>query len=196
MDSAIHEILEFWFGPLTDQGLCAQPRNALWFQSSASTDAHCREQFGGYLEAGIQGELAHWTESNEGLIALIVLLDQFSRNIHRGTPAAFAGDEMALGYALEAIKTGRDKQLPAIHRAFLYMPLEHCEAIDMQEECVALFETLARAVPDEQIVSFSRFAVAHRDVIAQFGRFPHRNAILGRQSSAAELEHLEAHGGF
>lgn len=196
MDAAITEILDFWFGPLTEQGLCAQPRNALWFQSSKETDAYCKERFGKHLERASNDELAHWQTSDEGLIALIILLDQFSRNIHRGTPAAFESDALALRYAIKAVNTGREQQLPAIHRAFLYMPLEHCESLEMQEQCVTLFEKLAEEVPDEQIISFTRFAAAHRDVIARFGRFPHRNDILGRQSSPEERAHLESHGGF
>lgn len=196
MDSKIGEILDFWFGHLNDQGLCAEPRHALWFQSNPETDAYCRESFGTHLAMASAGELQHWADSDEGLAALTILLDQFSRNIHRGKAEAFASDAVALSNSLEAINAGRDKALPPIHRAFLYMPLEHCESLGMQEQCVALFEQLAREVPDEQIRSFTRFAVAHHDVIARFGRFPHRNEILGRPSSPEELEHLKTHGGF
>ncbi|MFK7976921.1 MAG: DUF924 family protein, partial [Halioglobus sp.] len=171
-------------------------RNALWFQSSAETDAYCTRAFAQHLEKAAKGELRHWAETNDGLVALIVLLDQFSRNIHRGSAKAFEGDTEALELAETAINAGRDKQLPAIHRAFVYMPLEHCEDLQTQEQCVALFDQLAKAVPDEQIESFARFAIAHRDVIALFGRFPHRNEMLGRSSTPEELEHLQKHGGF
>ena len=116
--------------------------------------------------------------------------------IHRGSAGAFAGDARALALAQHCIVTGHYRRLPAIHQAFLYMPLEHCEDLEVQEECVSLFEELGAVTGLERIADFTRFAVAHRDVIARFGRFPHRNDILGRPSTAEELEYLKVHGGF
>lgn len=196
MDDAIQKILDFWFGPLHPSGLCAKERHTLWFSTNADTDAQCRKKFGDHLIQARAGRLNHWKETDDGLTALIVLLDQLSRNIHRGTPEAFSADPAALALALEAIAAGRDKTLAPIYRAFVYMPLEHSENLVLQAQCVSLFEALAMAVPDEQMASFARFARAHHDVIAKFGRFPHRNEILGRASTVQEIEHLKKHGGF
>jgi uncharacterized protein (DUF924 family) len=192
----IDEIHDFWFGELDENGLCASDRSALWFGANDTTDTHCRARFGAALAQALRGELDRWAETDRGLIALIVLLDQFSRNIHRGTAQAFAGDPHALALAQEAIHDGRHRQLPLIHRVFLYLPLEHCEDLAVQEQAVALFTALAQSTSLPQFEQFTRYAAAHRDVIARFGRFPHRNAILGRASSAAELAWLAAHGGF
>jgi len=192
----IEEIHEFWFGELDDNGLCASDRHALWFGASEVTDAQCRERFGAPLALALAGKLGHWTQTDRGLVALVVLLDQFTRNIHRETALAFAGDPLALALSQEAITSGRHRHLPAIHRVFLYLPLEHCENLAVQEQCVELFAQLARQHDDPQFASFLRYAAAHRDVIARFGRFVHRNTLLGRESTAAELAYLEQHGGF
>ncbi len=142
------------------------------------------------------GGLQDWEASDRGLVALVVLLDQFTRNIYRGTPAAFSGDARALALAQHCIVHGHHQRLPAIHQVFLYLPLEHAEDLDVQEECVSLFEELAGITGLAQIADFTRYAVAHRDVIARFGRFPHRNDILGRTSTAEELDYLKTNGGF
>ena len=196
MTTTIADIHAYWFGELDERGLAAPQRHALWFKASAQTDRDCRERFGKLVAAAVAGDLQDWEQADDGLVALILLLDQFTRNIHRGTARAFAGDARALSLAREAVTSGRYRRLPAIHQAFLYMPLEHCEDLATQHECVALFEALAAVTGDELIANFTRYAVAHRDIIATFGRFPHRNAILGRTSSAAELAHLQQHGGF
>ncbi|CAA0090919.1 Uncharacterised protein [Halioglobus japonicus] len=196
MEKTIDAIHNFWFGELDENGLCTTDRHALWFGASDATDALCRKQFGAALEQALAGELQDWAQTDRGLLALVVLLDQLSRNIHRNTARAFAGDPSALWLAQTTIASGRHLQLPAIHRVFLYLPLEHCEDLAVQEKSVALFDALADKAGDAQFDSFSRFAIAHRDVIAQFGRFPHRNAALGRRSSAEELAYLKKHGGF
>ena len=191
--SAIHA---YWFGELDEAGMCAQDRNTLWFTASQENDQKVRENFGESVDQALAGKLGSWPERDEGLVALVILLDQFTRNIYRGTAQAFAGDPVALGLAQRTIESGHYQRLPAIHQVFLYMPLEHCENPEVQEECVTLFEELAAITGNPQIESFTRYAIAHRDVIAQFGRFPHRNALLGRESTAAELEYLQTHGGF
>src|SRR6056297_770624 len=193
-EDAIEAIHDFWFGELDADGLTHSDRSSLWFKADPATDAACRQRFGTDLARARSGELAHWSDSDRGLVALVVLLDQFSRNIHRGTPQAFAADARALALSRICIDTARDTRLPAIHRVFMYLPLEHCEDLATQRECVALFSGLADAHPGT--ADFLRFAIAHREVIEQFGRFPHRNAILGRPSTAAELEYLETHRGF
>lgn len=192
----IEDIHDFWFGDVDDRGICKTDHHGLWFGADDATDDICRDRFGASLSLALAGKLDTWTQSDRGLVALVVLLDQFSRNIHRTTAHAFAGDARALALAQDAISSGRHLRLPAIHRVFLYLPLEHCEVLAVQERSVALFAELAALTGHPQFASFSQYAVAHRDVIARFGRFPHRNAILGRASSAAEMDYLEQHGGF
>jgi uncharacterized protein (DUF924 family) len=191
--TAIHQ---FWFGALDDAGFASPEQNGLWFSAGAETDATVRSRFGDTVSRALAGKLDHWAEEDSGLIALVLLLDQFTRNIFRGTPQAFAGDAMALDLARQAIATGRHTALPPIHQVFLYMPLEHCEELATQEVCVRLFAELASITRAEAVNGSARFAEAHRDVIARFGRFPHRNAILGRESSPEEQAYLEKHGGF
>jgi uncharacterized protein (DUF924 family) len=199
--AAINDIHDFWFGELDEAGMCDQDHQRLWFTASPETDAHCRSRFGELVAQALRGDLDGWVDSgwshgDQGLVTLVLLLDQFTRNIYRDTAAAFAGDPAALALAQRAIETGRYQRLPAIHQVFLYMPLEHCEDPEIQDECVTLFEELSAVTGSEQVAGFTRYALAHRDVIAQFGRFPHRNAILGRESTPAELAYLEQHGGF
>jgi uncharacterized protein (DUF924 family) len=195
-DTIVNEILMYWFGPLDNEGLSAPAQHGLWFKSSLETDQKCAALFRSSVEQAIAGKLDHWAKSGQGLIALILLLDQFPRNIYRGSANAFSGDDQSLSLATQAIAMNRHKDVPLIHRVFLYLPLEHSEDLAVQEQCVALFEELASTTGLEQMTGFSRYAIAHRDVIAQFGRFPHRNAILQRQSTAAEIEHMATHGGF
>ena len=175
--------------------MCVEDRHRLWFGSDAHTDSECLRLFGACLERALAGELDHWAREDRGLVALVVVLDQFSRNIHRGTARAFAGDSRALALASAAIDSNRQRRLPRIHRVFTYLPLEHAEDLAQQSRCVQLFDELA-AGGDPQLVQFARYAHAHRDVIARFGRFPHRNALLGRSSSEEEERHLQSHGGF
>jgi uncharacterized protein (DUF924 family) len=196
LTETINEILSFWFGGLDDCGMSASSQHSLWFTSSVETDQICRKRFGRLVEQAVAGELDHWSQTDSGIMALTILLDQLPRNIYRGTPDAFSGDEKALELAQTTIVAGRHQHLPAIHQVFLLLPLEHCENLDIQEESVELFSELTDIAGSEAIAGFSRYAVAHRDVIAQFGRFPHRNAILGRASSQEELEYLATHGGF
>ena len=196
MNKDVEAIHAYWFGGLDEAGMCATDRNALWFSADAQDDAHCRERFDTLVEQAVAGALDAWATQDASLVALLVLLDQFTRNIYRGTAQAFSGDSRALALAQDTIASGHYQRLPAIHQVFLYMPLEHCEDPEVQEECVTLFEELAAVTGNAQIASFTRYAVAHRDVITRFGRFPHRNAILGRESSPQELAYLEQHGGF
>jgi uncharacterized protein (DUF924 family) len=196
MDPQIEAVHDFWFGPLDEAGLCAPEQHDLWFKSSDEIDAAIRARFGELTGRATAGQLEAWEDSDAGAVALVILLDQFNRNIHRGTPAAFAGDERALALAQHYIETGHYRRLPAIHQGFLYMPLEHTEDLEVQEACVTLFQELAAITGNQMIADYVRYAIAHRDVIARFGRFPHRNAILGRTSTPAELAYLEKHGGF
>jgi uncharacterized protein (DUF924 family) len=196
MIETINTIVDYWFGELDEQGLSAPEQHALWFKSSLDTDRYCLRHFGDLVEQAIGGELDHWADSDRGLIALIVLLDQFPRNIFRGTARAFSGDSLALALALRTIKAGDHRALPAIHQVFLYLPLEHSENLEVQQQCLELFAVLKASSDHEKIAGFEQYALAHRDVIARFGRFPHRNTILGRPSTEAELTFMETHAGF
>lgn len=196
MEELINDILMFWFGPLSEEGLSEPEQHALWFKSSKDTDRVCEERFGSLVGRAISGNLDGWASSDTGLIALLLLLDQFPRNIFRGTAAAFSGDSRSLVFARRAIADNRHLNIPLIHRVFLFLPLEHSENLDLQHQCVSLFEEMAKATELAQMTDFSRYAIAHRDVIAKFGRFPHRNAMLGRTSTPDEKKHLETHRGF
>ncbi len=196
MTDPIDAIHDFWFGALGADGLPDPEKDRLWFVKRAETDTLIARHYADLLAQAATGELDHWADTDRGLIALVVLLDQFSRNIHRNSAAAFTADERALGLALAAIDAGRDASLPLIHRVFLYLPLEHAEDLATQERCVALFEALAAENDSERVRGFADYAHAHRDVIARFGRFPHRNDLLGRATSPQERAYLEEHGGF
>jgi uncharacterized protein (DUF924 family) len=196
MHEAIRHILDFWFGPLDAAGMSDPDREKRWFRGGADIDRHCREHYTGLVESAVAGGLTGWSDSAEGLLARVLLLDQFTRNIYRGTPAAFAGDELAIALARDAVATGRDRGMPTIHRVFLYVPYEHSEQLAIQDEGVALFDELLASSGQAVVAGYRDYAIAHRDVIARFGRFPHRNAILGRESSPEELAHLRQHGGF
>ena len=196
MDSAIDDIHAFWFGELDAAGMSSAQHRQLWFRKSEDTDRSCRERFGALVADAVAGGLVDWPDSDRGLVALVLLLDQFTRNIYRDTARAFAGDARALSLAQSAISAGIHQRLPTIHQVFLYMPLEHSEDRAVQAQCVALFKELAAACGHSDIEDFTRYAKAHRDVVERFGRFPHRNALLGRESTTAERDYLEKHGGF
>jgi len=195
----IGNILEFWFGELDADGMASGEKGELWFRSSESLDNEIRRRFGTDVALALAGSLDNWSRRDDGLIALTLLLDQFTRNIDRGSPAAFRGDEAALRLVRAAVGAGRDRVLPTIHRVFLYIPFEHAEDLAAQDEGLACFDRLLADCPAptrDRVSGFRRYAQAHRDVIARFGRFPHRNKLLGRTSTDAELEHLQNHGGF
>lgn len=126
-DQCIAQILGFWFGELDNDGMCDPARNKLWFQSTAAGDRYIQEIFGTAVRTALKGKLDHWAQHGDGLVALVLLLDQFTRNIYRGTAAAFAGDPAALPLVETARKTRADLDLPVIYRVFLYVPYEHCE---------------------------------------------------------------------
>jgi len=194
---SIDETLAFWFGPLSADGLAENGRFELWFNKDDEVDAEIRRRFGSQLASAMAGELNHWRETPDGLLALVITLDQFSRNLFRNTPRAFAGDPLALTLALEAIGRGQDRSLPTVQRAFLYMPLEHSEELSVQDQCISCFESLVMdATPAARPLAktFLGFAHKHRDVILRFNRYPHRNGVLGRQSTPEELEFLSQPG--
>jgi uncharacterized protein (DUF924 family) len=178
-------ILDFWFGAPGTESYDTDRK--IWFEADAGFDADVRRRFAADLDRAAAGAHDAMAGTPEGALALTILLDQFPRNIHRGTPAAFAYDGKALATARRALDAGYDASLPAVQRPFLYLPLEHSENLADQERSVDLF----RAHGDEEKLDY---AIRHRDVIARFGRFPHRNAILGRASTPEEAAFLEQPG--
>lgn len=191
------DILDFWFGDDEDDGRLGEARAALWFSKSVERDQEIEERFGSELEAASRNERSSWAESPRGRLALIVLLDQFSRNVFRDTPRAFAQDSLALDLCLEGLERGDDLELRPIERTFFYLPMEHSEDGEIQDRSVASFRTLAAAVPEawrSLFEGYTDYAERHREIIARFGRFPHRNAILGRDSTSEELEFLRQPG--
>lgn len=194
----IEEILSFWFSELTPDGLPVADRSQLWFGFDQQTDTLIRERFEAHLEQACQGKLTSWEQQARGRLALILLLDQFSRNIYRSTLRAFAQDEMALSLTLAGIDRAHDRELSPIERLFFYMPLQHSESLAMQDRCVEqcqwLLQGLAPAVA-AKLRGFVDHALQHRDIIRRFGRFPHRNRILGRDPTAEEREYLRARKG-
>lgn len=196
MDSPIQTSLHYWFGELDGAGMAAPQQHQRWFGGEPDVDNYCREQFGTQVDAAVAGKLNHWAESDRGLVALVLLLDQFTRNIYRGTPQAFDGDARALALVQHAIAERRHLSLPLIHQVFVLIPYEHSEQLAVQKTGVALFDALVERADCPEIRSFRNYAMAHCEVIERFGRFPHRNSILGRESTAEERDYLVTHGGF
>ena len=189
-DAEIQQVLNFWFGALgsADDG---QLRQA-WFVKREAFDREIAQRFGARVEAALAGGLKDWEHGPLGRLALILLLDQFTRNIFRQQARAFAGDARALRLALALLDGGQAQDLPPLQRWFVLMPLEHAEDLALQRRCVAEFEVLAAV--DPRLAGALDYARKHLDVIARYGRFPHRNAALGRASSAAELDYLSQPG--
>lgn len=186
MTEAYEEVLDYWFGPGDTVSDEVRQR---WFKKSEATDRDIRERFGDAVARAGRGELDEWAATPRGRLALVILLDQFTRNIHRERPEAFACDAKAQRLVSEGLGRGDDRELSAAQRAFLYMPLMHAEDFELQNRGVALFEAAGQG-------SFADYARRHRDIIERFGRFPHRNAVLGRESTTEELEFLREPGSF
>lgn len=175
----VDDVLEFWFNEL-------KPEN--WFVKDEQLDARIRERFGA-LHESLRSEEIAVPETPRGYLAAIIVLDQFSRNLHRGSPLAFASDARALALAQHALDHGFDRALDTRARKFLYMPFMHSEDKAMQSRCVELFSSIDDA---ESL----RYAIEHRDIVERFGRFPHRNPILGRDPTPEEAEFMKHHAGF
>jgi uncharacterized protein (DUF924 family) len=159
-----------------------------WFKKDTAFDDGIRRRFLETYQAAAAGKLAGWEETPEGALALLIVLDQFARNMFRGSARAFAADPLARAVAERALARGFDQQTPLPDRQFFYLPFEHSESLADQERCVALF----RATGDAEAV---KWAELHADIIRRFGRFPHRNAALGRATTAEEQAFLDS-GGF
>ena len=191
-------LLDFWFGPL-ENGLASAEQRKSWFTPDELFDARCRDEFLPLLNQASHSQLHHWLNSARGQLAFILLTDQLPRNIFRGTREAFDFDHLALAAARKGIVEGSDQQLGLDERAFFYMPFEHAEDLVDQHLAVGLFTYLRDSTAKENrdiTGNTLRFAQQHRDIIVKFGRFPHRNAVLGRTSTAEELAFIEAGDGF
>lgn len=190
---AWHELLDFWFGPLDDNGLPDKAHRERWFRSSRAFDQEIRRRFISMVLFASENGLDHWRREPGGRLAEIILLDQFTRQIHRGGELAFSNDKQAITLCLEGLEAADDTRLIPIHRAFFYMPLQHSEKLDHQDRSVELYGQLA-ATEDGPLgaflESFLQSARDHRAVVQRFGRFPHRNRALKRRSTEEEAAYL------
>lgn len=189
LDRDAAAVLDYWFGP-KDGDEFGKLRK-IWFGGGPQVDEEIRARFGALHVRACAGELAAWAETADGSLALIVVLDQFSRNLHRGTAGAFAVDAMARGIASRAIDRDFDEQVLPVQRWFFYLPFEHAESLADQRRAVALFEALPAEPSRDMGVEYAK---KHLAVIEKFGRFPHRNEMLGRESTPEETRWL-ADGG-
>jgi len=172
------DILNFWFDELSSEN---------WFSQNDEIDKTISLRFGSYYQGAVAGELYTWRQSVRGRLAEIIVLDQFARNLFRGDGRAFAGDSIALVLAQEAVNLALDQQLPAIERAFLYMPYMHSESLVIHEQAIQLFD-------QPGLENNLDFELQHKAIIDRFGRYPHRNSLLGRESTPAERAFLEDPG--
>jgi uncharacterized protein (DUF924 family) len=194
--STIEDVLSYWFGDLQSSDY-PQSRPALWFGKSPETDATIKERFLDSWQAAGRGELDDWDASGRGLLAHVLVLDQFSRNMFRDSPGMYTFDHLAQDLVIQAIVDGRDRQLLPLERSFLYMPLMHAENRALQRLGVRVYAALrAEATPaDRKAYEMNHdYAVQHADIVERFGRFPHRNGILGRESTAEEVAFLKEPG--
>lgn len=190
-------LLSFWIGDPGEDGSFDRSKTELWFGRSEDTDRQLRERFGGLYAAAVRGDLEGWARTPRGRLALVILLDQLSRNLHRGTAEAFAQDARALALAQTALVRGDPTVLRPVERVFLYLPFEHAEDRAAQRRAVALFEDLVREVAHEHAAPYETFldyAVRHREIVDRFGRFPHRNEALGRETTEEEAAFLKQPG--
>ena len=191
--AAASDVLSFWFEDAARSPEALQCRSAVWFRADPAFDQECATRFAASLEDAARGDLAGWAETPQGRLALVILLDQMPRNIHRGSPAAFMHDAQAASHCIAGIESGQDRSLHPVERIFLYMPLQHAEDLGLQRRSVVQFESLAAEADDtwrEYFAENVHYACEHHDIIERFGRFPHRNRILGRESTEEELAYL------
>lgn len=191
------DILDFWFGILPSATFFPVDKIATWFGASPEIDSQIQENFTQDVLNALRGEYNGWRETPQGRLALILLLDQFPRHIYRYKPQQFMFDRMARALVLEGMQRGDDQALYPVERAFFYLPLEHAEDLQMQNLSVTSYQKLLETAPQNmkmQIESFLRYAILHQQQIARFGRFPHRNAILGRESTPEEVVFLSQWG--
>ncbi len=193
MSPGADDILEFWFGDSVSEDQVIGARMPLWFGSDPDTDLTIRKRFSDDVEKAASGQFDAWSASPRGTLALIILLDQFPRSLGRGTPAAFAQDARALSLCIAGIESAHQEALAYIEQVFFMMPLQHAESLAVQETSVRQFEALLDRIPEKRrqhYQGFVKYAHMHCEIVRRFGRFPHRNAILGRTSTHEEREYL------
>ena len=193
----IDTILSFWFKEHELSAPQIDRRMDIWFGEDAAFDQDIATRFGDDIEQASQGRLNHWAAEPRGRLALILLIDQFRRNIHRNTAKAFSHDKLALRLCVEGAMEKKDQGLTPIQKVFFYMPLQHAESAKVQAKSVELFNRLADSVSptyQETFLTVAQFAELHKDIIDQFGRFPHRNRLLGRDNTPEEDEYLAGDG--
>jgi len=197
-ERTIQSVLDYWFGANDEDKESVALHKKRWFAGDADQDREINAKFSNLVDAAAAGKLEAWQATPEGLLTLILLLDQFPRNLHRGTAAAFDYDEQALQITLSGLVTGVDKQLTLLQRGFFCMPLQHSESLQVQNRSVTVFDSLCAEPCPEHIANitaeFAGYARQHRDIVARFGRFPHRNKLLGRVHTEQETAFLEAGG--
>ncbi|NIV18821.1 MAG: DUF924 family protein [Woeseiaceae bacterium] len=189
----IDDILMFWFEEKELSAPQIDARMDTWFGDDAKFDAAIKKEFADDVERASAGDLDHWAHEPRGRLALILLLDQFRRNIYRGKPEAFAKDKLALKLCIEGATAKMDKQLSPIQKVFFYMPLQHAESLKVQKKACEVYRHLAKNVSPTYKETFemtAQFAELHADIIERFGRFPHRNKVLGRENTPEEHEYL------
>lgn len=203
MTDALHPdasaVLTLWFGSDALDGPVDPALQKRWFVPDPAFDREIADRFGTLIDEAAAGRLGAWESTPRGALAVVILLDQFTRNVHRESPRAFEADPVARAVADRAIASGFDRAVPLDARSFFYLPFEHAEELALQDRSVALFGALAsEAGPgrEEWAASLRGYADKHRAVVARFGRFPHRNEVLGRESSAEEIEFLKSGRGF
>lgn len=197
MSAPWQPLLEWWFGSADDPNAVAAQQGTLWFGKRDSQDLEARERFGELVEQALAGGLTEWTQGPEGWLALVLLLDQLPRMIFRETPKAFSGDLRAQKLVAQGIAADFDRALRPIQRVFIYLVFEHCEHLAVQNEAISRFTELMNQQPEADRAVFADnldYAERHQQIIARFGRFPHRNAVLGRESTAEELAFLSRPG--
>ncbi|HEY4872996.1 MAG TPA: DUF924 family protein [Steroidobacteraceae bacterium] len=204
MDDA-RRVRDFWFGKLPLDREALDERMTVWFAGEESgplaqqQDAAIRSEFGARVEAALRGELASWADGPRRRLSLIILLDQFPRNVYRGRVRAYAGDEQALALALSGMQSGADAALDPVERIFFYMPLQHSESPDVQEESVAAYRRLRGEAPQvlrEPFEAILKYAELHASIVRRFGRFPHRNRVLRRAATTEEADYLRSAESF
>jgi uncharacterized protein (DUF924 family) len=190
-------VLDFWFGKLDARGVAAEAKSRAWFEKNEAFDREIEARFGALHAEIARGEHDDWLSSTRGALAMVIVLDQFSRNMFRNTKQMYDFDARALEIAKDLVERGEDRKLAFSERAFVYLPFMHSEDLVDQERCVELFQ----AFRDEhsgklydQCQYNLDYAIRHRDIVRRFGRFPHRNAILGRESTPEEIEFLKQPG--
>lgn len=191
------QIIDYWFAGCEDDAAALKKRGSFWYGADPATDEVMRRLFSAVHARAALGELQDWAETAGGRLALILLLDQFSRNLYRGKPQAFSQDEQAQRLCLAGMNLGHDAELHPVHRSFFYMPLEHAEERELQEKSVASYQQMAaQAAPAFQAYfeDALKWAREHASVVQRFGRFPHRNRVLGRQGTEEEDNYLESGG--